>query len=294
MTWLLGSLGEQRQHARQIIRHLSGLPEHNRRIFEDWVSAVEDMLVMMPHHARHVAEHGTLADDPPAVKERFELRRERYRDKHLEPFAQAAAELLQSTEVGVMDVIGEVYMQWEIGNVRAGQYFTPLSIASFMAQAQVGDGEEAIAQRLAETDDPEEVRPITIMDPCCGSGIMLLASAVQFPRWAVDCGLVQFFGQDIDATCVAMARINSMLYGLRGAKTPWCTMSIAKRMREQVDAGQMARQRANELLRAIHQMTRVDPVEEQPTEQDSPVAVCAETQPADIQLSLFGWGNPRE
>lgn len=283
MTWLLGTLTEQRHHAQQIIRHLSGLPEHNRRIFEDWVSAVEDMLVMMPRHAQHAAEHGTLADDPPEIKQRFDLRRERYRDKHLEPFARAAAELLRSTEVGVMDVVGEVYMQWEIGNVRAGQYFTPLSIATMMARVSVGDGEDVLAQRLAETDKPEDVRPITICDPACGSGIMLLASAVLFPQWAVDCGLVQFFGQDIDATCVRMARINSMLYGLRGAKTPWCTMSIAKRMREQVDAGQMARERADELLQAIHGICQ-----ERPPEPDLPAAMQASAQPADIQLNLFG------
>lgn len=282
MSWVLGSLDEQRQHAQQVIRHLSGLPEHNRHIFEDWVSAVEDMLVMMPHHARHIAEHGTLADDPPEVKERFDLRRERYRDKHLDPFAKAAAELLRSTDVGVMDVIGEVYMQWEIGNVRAGQYFTPLPIAAMIAKVNIGDGERQVAQRLADTGNPADVRPITIMDPACGSGIMLLASAVAFPRWAVDCGLVQFFGQDIDATCAAMARINSMLYGLRGAKTPWYTMSIAKRMREQVDAGQMARERADELLQAIHQ------VAQQKHEASTlPLATQALVVPADIQLSLF-------
>ena len=59
-------------------------------------------------------------------------------------------------------------------------------------------------------------QPITVSDPCVGSGVMLLAAASQFPTWAVHANLVQFFGQDIDPTCVKMSRINGQLYGLNG------------------------------------------------------------------------------
>ena len=59
--------------------------------------------------------------------------------------------------------------------------------------------------------------PITICDPCCGSGVMLLAGARQFPAWAAQAGLVQLYGMDIDQTCVTMAQVNMMLYGLNGA-----------------------------------------------------------------------------
>jgi hypothetical protein len=58
--------------------------------------------------------------------------------------------------------------------------------------------------------------PITICDPCCGSGVMLLAGARQFPAWAAQAGLVQLHGMDIDQTCVTMAQVNMMLYGLNG------------------------------------------------------------------------------
>ena len=45
---------------------------------------------------------------------------------------------------------------------------------------------------------------------------MLLAAASTLPEWAVKLGLVRFTGQDIDQTCVRMASINCMLYGLNG------------------------------------------------------------------------------
>lgn len=64
-------------------------------------------------------------------------------------------------------------------------------------------------------------RPICVLDPCCGSGVMLISAAAQFPSWAVQLGLVQFYGMDIDINSVRMARINAMLYGLNGAHLKW-------------------------------------------------------------------------
>ena len=45
---------------------------------------------------------------------------------------------------------------------------------------------------------------------------MFLAAAQASPRWAIDFGLIQFYGMDIDQTCVTMAQINCMIYGLNG------------------------------------------------------------------------------
>jgi methylase of polypeptide subunit release factors len=60
----------------------------------------------------------------------------------------------------------------------------------------------------------DKAEPFTVADICCGSGVMLPAAAKQFPRWAIDSGLVQFYGVDIDPLCVEMCRLNMQLYGI--------------------------------------------------------------------------------
>jgi type I restriction-modification system DNA methylase subunit len=57
-------------------------------------------------------------------------------------------------------------------------------------------------------------QPVTVCDPCVGSGVMLLASAATYEPWMVQMGLVQFYAQDIDMAMVRLVKINCALYGL--------------------------------------------------------------------------------
>lgn len=154
------------------------------------------------------------------------------------------------------DVVGQVYMAWANTDPSwQAQYFTPWEIALMMAEMTISDGERAVYDRIKQAVlHPENVagqavvlagglvtgeggqgaaarrhffrfvlpaampfyEPVTINDPCCGSGIMFLAAATRFPDWANRLGLVAYFGQDIDPDCALMARINTRLYGLNG------------------------------------------------------------------------------
>jgi hypothetical protein len=154
-------------------------------------------------------------------------------------------------ELTYADVIGSAYMdvfpyrrKGQFKDTRA-QFFTPHNVAESMAKMSLVDAEAVCLERLKQavggdplaealalmtTAFPEETErffferllpyavgkaePIRVLDPCCGSDVMLLAAAKQFPRWAIARGLVQLYGVDIDPLCVEMGRLNMRLYAI--------------------------------------------------------------------------------
>ncbi|MGC4098947.1 MAG: N-6 DNA methylase [Nitrospira sp.] len=218
-------------------------------IFNDWLELVETSLTAIPAHLESVSQHKTFAEDNPEAKQLWARMRNRYQNspaswKHL---ADAFGYLLESTQNDFDDVLGRVYMAWEIGNARAGQYFTPVPVAKVMTKMTLGNFNDILKKQLAKATennplaqalglcsllDADEVQmsrlmqrflmnilpvePLRIQDPACGSGVMLLSAAAEFPRWAIDYGFVRFYGMGIDLTCARMATINMMLYGING------------------------------------------------------------------------------
>lgn len=152
------------------------------------------------------------------------------------------------------DVIGSIYMG--VGACEeTGQFFTPYNVARCMAEMVLGAGqaEALVRQRWDEmaannpafdvcahmvglysmmrpVDDQympplisrmhdkmrEMFKPILLLDPCCGSGVMHVAAASCIPRPLIDAGFFAFHGVDLDPVCVDMARLNCKLFGLNG------------------------------------------------------------------------------
>jgi len=176
---------------------------------------------------------------------------------------------------GGPDVIGSVYMDLLTGRSNrwnyTAQYFTPRTVASAMAQMS-GAGElearfHAEVKRLL-ADDPvlqaitvtatiagadgfwwwlskawprikPRTEPVTVCDPCVGSGILLLAHAACHPRWLAQIGYVQYVGCDIDPLCCAMARLNLRLYGITPLRLEPVTLEALASLQE--TAGPWAR-----------------------------------------------------
>lgn len=92
------------------------------------------------------------------------------------------------------EILGEIYMQWNISNKYSGQFFTPSNIADLMASI-LGNVEGG-----------------SIYDPSCGAGVMLVAKAKQMTP--AQLSESTFYGQDLDHTCVMMCALNMVFFNL--------------------------------------------------------------------------------
>lgn len=132
---------------------------------------------------------------------------EPYKDSDLRhEFPKAFVNLIEEMELrkdssNGNDVIGEFFEE-HISSGRKGQFFTPYGLCKLMASI-VPEGENA-----DNSEPPEEGISKIIVDPCCGSGRMLIASR------NVNKGSHEYYGIDIDHTCVKMTAINLFLNGV--------------------------------------------------------------------------------
>lgn len=107
------------------------------------------------------------------------------------------------------DVLGDLYMHLDFGNDRGGQFFTPYNVASLVGNIAFTDSIEK------QLDSKEEV--ITINDPACGGGALLIAGAEMLFNKGINYQADAFFvGNDIDFTTALMCYIQLSLIGAKG------------------------------------------------------------------------------
>lgn len=116
--------------------------------------------------------------------------------REIDFFKNACHLLMDNMRENNNELLGEIYMQWNLAYKHSGQFFTPPHIASFMAQ-------------LMNPVDRE-----VISDPCCGAGVMLIESCKLMTYSSLNKAL--FIGQDINHTCVKMCALNLLFFNLNG------------------------------------------------------------------------------
>ncbi|HMP42435.1 MAG TPA: N-6 DNA methylase, partial [Roseiflexaceae bacterium] len=240
----------------KLFEQASGISHWRRaEVFDDFLHVAVITLEHEPAHLDSLRTHGRplrIEEETPEAQTTWRTLQQRY-EAHwptiYAAFCDAFAVLKQAALLDWHDWLGQTYMALEIGNPHKGQYFTPWEVARLMADVTYSpdrihdrvkaalmhpDNVHGVAMLLAGTlitdaAKAEEwflqnvlpaalpyIEPVTVHDPACGSGVMLLAIASGVPWWANLAGIVQYSGQDIDQTCVLMARAQLMLYGLNG------------------------------------------------------------------------------
>ena len=120
---------------------------------------------------------------------------------------KAMPELLAITATALeddpeQDYLGEMFMALEMGSHWHGQFFTPYSICRLMAKVSCGTVGD---------------RPwISVNDPACGAGALLIAARNQYNDAGVGYDRVLFTAQDINSTAGLMCYIQLSLLGCAG------------------------------------------------------------------------------
>lgn len=143
--------------------------------------------------------------DPVEFQERedeYEKTRERYGDAAMSRFAEALALVTLELNENPRDVLGETYMQLEIASRDQGQFFTPYSVAQLMASMQLAD-----AAHLLQTHPF-----ITVAEPACGAGAMVIAVAQHLAAQGIDYReRLHVTANDISPTAVRMCHVQLSL-----------------------------------------------------------------------------------
>lgn len=104
------------------------------------------------------------------------------------------------------DFLGSFYHYLELHQEQKGQFFTPYNISRFMAEVLF---EKNDARRKLEQNNY-----ISVSDPACGAGAMLIAFANAAKRSGINYQKqVLFVAQDIDHTAAIMCYIQLSLLG---------------------------------------------------------------------------------
>lgn len=135
-----------------------------------------------------------------------------YEKKERKLFPQMFALLIEELELHPnQDLLGRLFMELEISNKHAGQFFTPYDVCEMMSKLTFDRKE------LGKTVHKKGYA--NVYDCACGAGATLISASEQckemFKKYNYQ-NHVYFVGQDIDITCVHMCYIQLSLHGLAG------------------------------------------------------------------------------
>lgn len=142
---------------------------------------------------------------------------QKYTKKELDIFAGLLGSLVCALDREPTDVLGQLYMELNLGNKRNGQFFTPMSICMLMAQLTIHDSIETI----------ENEGFTHVLEPACGGGATIIGLALVLEGKGYNyqkCMVVSTV--DIDITTVYMAYIQLSLLGIPARVAYGDTLSI--------------------------------------------------------------------
>lgn len=130
----------------------------------------------------------------------------KYKKEEVNEFAEMLGHLqMEMLKEDFEDILGNIYEEFGLQNKTKGQFFTPIHICRVMAETNY-DADSA-EQKLKDHGY------ISVLDPCCGSGRMLLGYYNLAQKKNIDLSKIYFEGGDISNMCSCMTYVNLSLLG---------------------------------------------------------------------------------
>lgn len=194
----------------KLLEKISFNGTHVRQVFDDWVTmcAITIRNRLTPHDESWEHREKVFSDIE-----------KKYSKEQIEDFKKLFALLVIELENEPRDILGVIYEELDMGNVRLGQFFTPSPVSKL------------ISRILCDADlikkEIESVSFTTINDPACGSGSMLI-EGVNHIR---DMGYnpqqkVLVIAQDLSLIAVYMCYVQLSLLGIPAIVQHMNTLSL--------------------------------------------------------------------
>lgn len=185
-----------KEHKKQIVKTIQSMSgaQSPYNIFSDWIAIM----------ALSIANASNIFHDS-VWKEREKQYLQivgKYDKKHIDGFVEMFGLLIQAYEDDMTDLLGEIYMESGCGNRNTGQVFTPYSLSIATAEMTI-------------PKDYDGSHKITINEPTCGGGGMIIAAADVLKRRGINYQrCMKVFAQDLDWKCVYMCYVQLSLLGV--------------------------------------------------------------------------------
>ncbi len=128
----------------------------------------------------------------------------KYKPAEQQMLCEMFAWLVEALEWEPDDVLGTIYMEANMGSKATAQVFTPFSLSEMCARLAID------AKPIPETG------PITINEPSCGGGGMIIAAARVLRQRGINYQRrLEVVAQDLDWRCVYMCYVQLSLLGIR-------------------------------------------------------------------------------
>ena len=182
----------------KIIKKMSG-SRSGYEIFSDWVRCTAIAI----ENSTHVIHDKVWEEREKLYKDTMN----RYTLEERRKFPEMLAYLTMAFEDGPDDILGKVYMESGMGSKVTGQFFTPFNLSEMVARLSL--------ETTVEKKKKGEMGKITVLEPSCGAGGMIIAAAKVLHQKGINYQqAMDVVAQDLDWKGVYMCYVQLSLLGI--------------------------------------------------------------------------------